>query len=83
MVSGRHGAMRGVDAACIFGTKQISEHRGLAIAQRIAGDDQLDLVGTVASIARANGPPSLAKTRPGVSRSMMVRSLPKSLDISE
>ncbi len=37
--------MRRGDAACIFGTEQIGEHRGLAIAQRIAGDDELDLVG--------------------------------------
>ena len=39
--------------------------------------------GTTAAMARPKAPPSLAKTRPGVSRSMIVRSLPKSLDISE
>src|SRR5215510_1293613 len=32
--------------------------------------------GTTASIARANGAPSLAKTSAGVTRPMMVRSLP-------
>src|ERR1700730_19195079 len=39
--------------------------------------------GITASIARANSVPSLARTRPGVSTSTMVRSLAKSLDMSE
>ena len=39
--------------------------------------------GTTASIARANGVPSLAKISPGVTRLMIARSLPKSLDRSE
>ena len=39
--------------------------------------------GTAASIARANGLPSAANTRPGVRISMIDLSLPKSLDISE
>ena len=40
-------------------------------------------LGTAAAIARANGPPLLAKTRPGVSKPTIARNLPKSVDSSE
>ena len=40
-------------------------------------------IGTALSMARANGLPSAANTRPGVSVSMIDLSLPKSVDISE
>ena len=84
IVSGATVAMRGGDAGCVFGAEQIGEQRGLAIAERIARDDELDArPAPFRRCARANGPPSLAKTSPGVSRSMIARSLPKSLDISE
>jgi hypothetical protein len=39
--------------------------------------------GTAASMARANGRPSDANTKPGVRMSMIDLSLPKSLDMSE
>jgi len=39
--------------------------------------------GTAASIAAANAPPSLTKTRPGVRRAMIAFSLAKSLAMSE
>ena len=37
--------MRGSDAGGVFGAKEIGEQRGLAIAKRVARNDQLDLVG--------------------------------------
>ena len=41
----RHGAMCSGNASRIFCAKQFCEHRRLAIAERIAGDNEFDLVG--------------------------------------
>ena len=56
----------------------------LPVAERIARHHQFDVVRHASgNRACAKAPPSLANTMPGVSRSIIMRSLPKSLDISE
>ena len=81
------GVTRGCAAAtprCVLGADQIGEQRRLAVGRRIARHHQFDVVRHRGGDgARRRPARRLANTRPGVSSSMIMRSLPKSLDISE
>ena len=64
--------VRGVDRGGRLGREQIGERRGEAAAERIDACVTISTSsGTAASIARANGVPSVANTSPGVRVSMI------------
>ncbi len=83
MVSGPTLACARIDRVGRLADEQFGEQRRRPLAGGLAVTTISTPIGTAASMARANGLPSAANTRPGVRISMIDLSLPKSLDISE
>jgi len=83
MLSGVTAAFAAATPAESSEPSNSSNKVALRIASGLRATTSSASAGTAASMERPNAAPSLAKTRPGVTRFRIARSLPKSLDINE